>query len=804
MRLTQNISLRAALLGVTCLVLVASFAAQASSAAAAPSEFDGISADGKIAVFSTKDQLVPGDTDHERDVYARSFDSAIGEYVTRELSIGPYGGNDARPATFDGMSSNGNEVFFSTRERLVAADADHAEDVYVRILSENRTVLVSQGAGPSQGAEDCSAQNCGNHEIEASFVPGGVPTDGGRAFFGTTEALTAADKDLSLDIYVRNIAAGTTELVSAGEAGCGTTNCGNGSAGAVFLGADAAGDKAYFSTTEALTAEDTDSEQDIYQRDLTGKTTSLVSVGGTCPPLGTNCSPSFGGVSADGSHVFFETREQLTLGDTDAFQDVYDFSGGHVTLVSTGPDGGNASFPAIFAGTTADGSAVYIQTREGLDPAVDTDESQDVYVRSGGTTTLVSVGSEGRGNAELPSEFQWAAPDASVVVFSTAEPLVAGDLDHARDVYSRSGGVTTLVSTGPEAPGGEFDASFAGASEDGSQLFFVTAEPVLPLDHDTSADLYRFSPSSTELTSIGPVGGNGAYPVVPEAVSSDGTYAFFSTEERLTAEDNFAGERDVYGRGPAGTYMVSVGNSPGLLLGPPPPTLEATNPPSPGISTTPTIIGQSAGGTDVKIYADGSCSGEPVAQGTASAVASPGLTVEIPVAAGSTTEFRATAEADGIVSSCSSPLLYIQREATEPPGGGGGDSPGGGTTPTPGSSAPGGTATTPGENGGKGAGNSGTGGRGTFAYVTPVPRITFAPGVKTRLRRPIFRFTDTTGQPGTQFFCRVDKKHWSTCTSPVELAKVSFGRHVFAVKAVNALGTPAAAPLKRSFKVVTR
>lgn len=774
---------------------------QAASAFAAPSEFDGASANGKIVVFSTKDQLVPGDTDHETDVYARSFDVALGEYVTRELSIGPYGGNDARPATFDGMSADGNEVFFSTRERLVAADTDHAEDIYVRILSENRTLLVSQGAGPSQGAEDCSAQNCGNHEIEASFVPGGVPSDGGRAFFATTEALTAADKDQSLDIYVRNIAAGTTELVSAGEVGCGATNCGNGAAGATFLSTDAAGDKAYFSTTEALTADDTDTEQDIYQRDLTTGTTSLVSVSGTCPPPGTNCAPSFGGVSADGSHVFFETRERLTSGDTDDFQDVYGFSGGQVTLVSTGPDGGNASFPATFAGTTADGSAVYIATRERLDPAVDTDEAQDVYVRSGGTTTLVSTGAEGRGNAEVPAEFQWASPDGSVVVFSTAEPLVAADLDQVRDIYARSGGVTTLVSTGPEAPGGEFDASFVGASEDGSQIYFMTAEPISALDHDSSADLYRFSPSATELISIGPVGGNGAYLVVPEAVSADGSYAFFSTEERLTAEDDFAGERDVYGHSPAGTYMVSVGNSPDLLLGPPPPTLEATTPASPGVSTTPTIIGQSAAGTDVKIYANAQCNGEPVAQGTAVALASPGLRVEAPVLAGSTTGFRATAEADGIVSPCSAPLVYTQQEAIVTTPGGSGP---GGEGPQPGSGvAGGGTAPTAGSTGSRGAGASGAGGHAAVTYMTPVPRITFAPGAKTRLRRPIFRFADSTGQSGTQFFCRVDKKSWSPCNSPDKLARLAIGRHVFAVKAVNALGAPAPTPLKRSFKVVS-
>lgn len=824
---TAKASICSARWAIACLVAFAGFGLQVASASAASSEFDGASADGQIVVFSSRAQLVPGDTDHETDLYARSYDTAVGEYVTRELSIGPYGGNDARSATYDGMSRDGNEVFFSTRERLVAGDSDHAEDIYVRILSENRTLLVSQGAGPSQGGENCSAHNCGAHEIDAIFVPGGVPATGGRVFFSTTEALTAADTDGSADIYVRNIAAATTELVSAGEAGCVAAGCGDGETAATFLGADGAGGEAYFTTTESLSSEDADSEADIYQRDLASGTTSLVSVAGTCPPPGTNCAPSFGGVSADGSHVFFETRERLTTDDTDDFQDVYGLSGGHLTLVSTGPDGGNGSFAATYAGATADGGQAYFATREPIDPAADTDEAQDVYARSGATTTLVSVGAEGRGNDELPAEFELASPDGSAVVFSTVEQLVPGDTDQVRDVYRRSGGVTTLVSTGPEAPGGELDATFAGASDDGSDIYFVTEEKVTPLDHDSSPDLYRYSPTGTELISVGPVGGNGAFEVVPQANSSDGTYAFFTTDERLTAEDDFTGERDVYGHGPSGTYMVSVANNPNLVLGPEPPALERTDPASPGASTTPTIIGQSAAGTDVKIYSNATCSGEPAAHGTAAELASPGIALTVPVAPGSTTGFRATAEVDGVVSACSRPLVYTQQQEPAPPGVGGGEgggsetgggsaggagsegtggggAPGGGSPSTPGAGNSPGSGSQGAKEAAGGGGGSGNGGHGSFAYLAPVPRITFGPGGKTRLRRPVFRFADTTGQPGTQFSCRVDKKHWKKCGSPDKLPELTLGRHVFRVKAVNAIGTAALRPLRRTFKVVAR
>jgi len=181
--------------------------------------------------------------------------------------------------------------------------------------------------------------------------------------------------------------------------------------------------------------------------------------------------------------------------------------------------------------------------------------------------------------------------------------------------------------------------------------------------------------------------------------------------------------------------------------------------------------------------------GEPVAQGSAEQLASPGLTVTAPVPLGSTTNFRGTAEAEGIVSPCSAAVPYKQQDAPPPPseeGGGSGGSGGGGS------------------GAGSGGGKSGTGNGGGITFVAPLTRITFGPASKTRLRRPTFRFLDSTGQPGTRFYCRVDKKHWKGCTSPVKLRRLNVGRHTFSVKAVNAVGTAAPKPVKRAFKVVQR
>ena len=83
--------------------------------------------------------------------------------------------------------------------------------------------------------------------------------------------------------------------------------------------------------------------------------------------------------------------------------------------VSTGPAGGNGSIPACYRGSSADGTRVFFTTDEQLVTA-DTDSSGDVYERSGGTTTLVSTGPAG-GNgafdADLRGHLAVTAPRSS-------------------------------------------------------------------------------------------------------------------------------------------------------------------------------------------------------------------------------------------------------------------------------------------------------------------------------------------------------------------------------------------------------
>jgi hypothetical protein len=750
----------------------------------APANFAGASADGEIVFFTTTDKLVPGDTDTRQDVYERSYDQLLERYVTRLVSTGPTGGNDAYQVLYNGASSDGSKAFFSTEEQLVSADKDLSEDIYERDLTTSTTTLVSAG-DPS-----CQSSHCGDTEINASFSPGGVIASGDKVFFRSSESLNEDDGDAFLDLYVRDLAASTTTLVSAGSTGCAGLGCGEGNFAATFRGASADGSKAFFTTEEQLDGADTDSLLDIYRRDLAGEVTTLVSVSGACP-VATDCNASYGGVSGNGDHAYFETTERLVAADKDNSQDVYDWSGGAPALISTGPADGNGAGVATFAGASFDTTRVYFETDESL-VGGDEDAANDVYERSGGTTSLISTGPAG-GNGSSAASLEWISPDGSTatVLFGTDESLVTGDEDEFQDVYAGSGGTVALRSLASTGGNGPFNASFAGASDDGQHVFLVTSEPLVPADDtDTALDVYEVTGGVATLVSTGPAAVKSSIPagLPTAAVAADGSHAFFITEERLTEGDPDA-ENDVYDYSSGGTLLASTGNT--APLGPPTPTLSGTDPASPGASLTPRLEGQAALDTAIKIYATSDCSGVPAATGTSAELGGAGI--EVVVTAGSSTSFHATAtDANGDTSPCSAAVGYTQQTPPPPP-----PPPDPGTDPgtTPGTD-PGSTPT------GSGSGSGGKGKGGGITYLTPDTKITFAPAGVTRVRRPVFRFADPLNEQGSSFKCKLDREAWHGCSSPLKVKRLKLGRHNLRVRAVNALGVFDPAPASRAFKVV--
>jgi Tol biopolymer transport system component len=187
-------------------------------------------------------------------------------------------------------------------------------------------------------------------------------------------------------------------------------------------------------------------------------------------------------------------------------------------------------------------------------------------------TELVSTGPAG-GNGAVDATRAFAmSPDGSHAFFSTAESLVPEDTDGQVDVYQRVGGLTSLVSTGPAGGNGPFPASPlfgslndpasyrpTGMTPDGSHVLFTTAEQLVSEDTDNRSDIYERFGNTTRLVSTGPTGGdprisNGS----PVAISDDGALIFFTSYERLTADDT-NDDPDVYLRTGGNTRLISSG-----------------------------------------------------------------------------------------------------------------------------------------------------------------------------------------------------------------------------------------------------
>lgn len=107
------------------------------------------------------------------------------------------------------------------------------------------------------------------------------------------------------------------------------------------------------------------------------------------------------------------------------------------------------------------------------------------------------------------------------------------------------------------------------------------------------------------------------------------------------------------------------------VVPPAPPQLTATDPASPNVSGTPRVRGSAEAGSTVRVYVGAACSGLPVATGSAAALESSGIAVQVDE--GVTADFSATAtDAGGNASECSQPISYTRERARTNPGGVGG------------------------------------------------------------------------------------------------------------------------------------
>jgi Ca2+-binding RTX toxin-like protein len=336
-----DVFLRDTLTGTTTLLSTATGGTQGNNV----SSVAAITDDGRYVFFnSTATNLVAGDSNAVLDVFMRDTQTGV---TTRVSTLSD--GSQANGAS-QNVDVTGNGAFIgfqSTATNLVAGDSNGFSDVFVKNLSTGAVTRVSV-------ADDESQAN-GNSLVAR------LSDDGNRvSFVSTASNLTANDSNGAVtDIFVRDIAAGTTTLVS--------VSTGGGSGDAQSSGASISGNGRYVvfqSDATNLVAGDTNGTTDIFVRDLQTNTTTRVST--ATDGSQSNDLSGQAVISADGRYVvFFSLASNLVQGDTNGLRDIFlkDMVTGNVTRLSVAADGSELNDLSNTPSISADGHYVTFQTQ---------------------------------------------------------------------------------------------------------------------------------------------------------------------------------------------------------------------------------------------------------------------------------------------------------------------------------------------------------------------------------------------------------------------------------------------------------
>lgn len=324
-----------------------------------------ISADGRYVAFSSlAGNLVPGGSgDGHPEIFVRDRVAGTTTRISRSASGGATDGASLEPA----LSGNGRYVAFTSyATNLVTGDANGVRDVFRHDLRTGVTTLVSVTGSGSQ-ADDTSLDPAISHS--------------GRhvTYYSLATNLAPGDTDEVPDVFVRDLTAATTTLVSVVAVGGGTEAWGH------FTPAISADGRrvAFMSTADNLVAGDTNHNADVFVRDLGAGTTTLVSV--SSGGRQSEEPAEFPAISADGRHVAFAgSGNEYAAGDTNGVEDVFvhDLGTGRTTLTSRPDTGGPADGGSTGPALDAHGRRVaFTSYATNLVPA-DRNDQPDVFVRS--------------------------------------------------------------------------------------------------------------------------------------------------------------------------------------------------------------------------------------------------------------------------------------------------------------------------------------------------------------------------------------------------------------------------------------
>ena len=262
------------------------------------------------------------------------------------------------------------------------------------------------------------------------------------AFLSTATNMVTNSVVGDYHLYQRDLQSGTTTLIDADTNGIGSPLT---PTATPRMSAD--GRFVVFECGDGnLAPNDRNHDSDVFLRDVTAGTTELISArDATLASLSPNgaslLSPC--SVSADGRYIAFASEaDNLGANDTNGCRDVFvrDPATGTNLLVSVGTNGFSGNGPSTDPAISADGRYVAFASTAANLVAGDSNKAQDVFVRDlqDGTTSLVSVNSTGTGPGNQASYSPMISANGRYVVFrSKATNLAPGSFSGNENLLVR-------------------------------------------------------------------------------------------------------------------------------------------------------------------------------------------------------------------------------------------------------------------------------------------------------------------------------------------------------------------------------
>jgi Tol biopolymer transport system component len=427
--------------------------------------FDAVSADGRFVVFtSDATNLVAADGNGTTDVFLR--DRLLG--TTTRVSE-PVGGGDALgESRYPSISEDGRWIAFSSdAANLVADDTNAAQDVFVVDRQNGLISRVSLGWDLS--------------EANGNSITPSISGDGRYvAFSSDATNLVTGPIVWSSALYVRDLDTGINEIVSSSWDGVAE----DGGSWYPHISADGR-HVAFISNSTNLVADDGNSSNDVFMRDLDLDITTRVSVG-SGGIEGNGRSGGFG-ISADGRFAgIFSAATNLVPGDTNGVQDgfVRDLDLGITERVTVDSSGNQVSGGG--GGATLDATGRFAAFHSEATDLVENDLNgvTDIFAhdRNTGVTSLLTIsttGAQSNGNSTFPV----VSADGRIVAFNSLSTNFVPDTTPGRQhIY---------VAVGPAAIGDIVRIIPGAASAQGvNGAYFVTDVRIYNPSTDSSITVF--------------------------------------------------------------------------------------------------------------------------------------------------------------------------------------------------------------------------------------------------------------------------------------------------------------------------